>query len=92
MRHGSRTPGCPANSENSSLVYFLVYFEKGCPRSQVRGARLNSSYRAEWFDPRAGTWVAAGSIRSSVIGILVLPEFPGENDWGLRLVYEGQTP
>jgi hypothetical protein len=71
---------------------FLAYFEKGCPRSQIRGARLNSTYRAEWFDPRAGTWAAAGSIRSSVIGILVLPEFPGESDWGLRLVYEGQTP
>jgi hypothetical protein len=30
----------------------MAYFEKGCPRSQVRGAKLNSTYRAEWFDPR----------------------------------------
>ena len=35
---------------------FLAYFEKGCPRSQIRGARLNSLYRAQWFDPRNGTW------------------------------------
>ncbi len=70
---------------------FLVYFEKGCPRSQIRGARLNSVYRAEWFDPRAGTWVPAGSLRSSVIGIITLPDFPGDNDWGLRLVSESQA-
>src|ERR1035438_10472998 len=40
---------------------FLAYFEKGCPRSQVRGARLNSVYRAEWFDPRKGAWQDVGS-------------------------------
>ena len=40
---------------------FLVYFEKGCPRSQVRGARLSSEYRAEWFDPRNGTWQPCGN-------------------------------
>jgi hypothetical protein len=69
---------------------FLAYFEKGCPRSQVRGARLNSAYRAEWFDPRKGTWTPAGNgtLRSSQIGIIVLPDFPGDTDWGLRLRLE----
>lgn len=74
---------------------FLVYFEKGCPRSQIRGARLNSTYRAQWFDPRDGSWQDAGrgTIRSSVIGIITPPEFPGDNDWGLRLTYEaGKIP
>jgi hypothetical protein len=73
---------------------FLAYFEKGCPRSQIRGARLNSSYRAEWFDPRNGTWHDAGSgtLRSSVIGIIMLPDFPGDIDWGLRLTYTGPAP
>ena len=42
---------------------FLVYFEKGCPRSQVRGAKLGGIYRAEWFDPRTGTWQDAGGGR-----------------------------
>jgi hypothetical protein len=66
---------------------FLAYFEKGCPRSQIRGARLNTDYRAEWYDPRQGTWqnVGRGTIRSSVIGIVNLPDFPGDADWGLRL-------
>ena len=65
---------------------FLAYFEKGCPRSQVRGAKLNTPYRAQWFDPRSGAWVDAGTLRSSVIGIIMLPEFPSDVDWGLKLV------
>ena len=70
---------------------FLAYFEKGCPRSQIRGAKLNGTYRAEWYDPRNGTWqdAASGALRSSVIGIIVLPEFPSDIDWGLRLTYTG---
>ena len=65
---------------------FLVYFEKGCPKSQVRGARLNSEYKAQWFDPRSGTWRDAGTLRSSAIGIINVPDFPDDNDWGLKLV------
>ena len=73
---------------------FLAYFEKGCPRSQIRGAKLSSLYRAEWFDPRKGTWqdAGSGSVRSSVIGIIMLPEFPAAIDWGLRLTYTGPAP
>src|SRR5579884_55502 len=33
---------------------FLLYFEKGCPREQVRGARLSAEYDLAWFDPREG--------------------------------------
>jgi hypothetical protein len=67
---------------------FLAYFERGCPRSQIRGAKLNTNYRAEWFDPRTGAWqnVGDGTLRSSVIGIITLPDFPSDADWGLRLV------
>jgi hypothetical protein len=73
---------------------FLAYFEKGCPRSQVRGARLNSVYRAQWFDGRTGEWSDAGTgkLSSNQIGIISLPDFPGDMDWGLRLVYEGAAP
>jgi hypothetical protein len=72
---------------------FLAYFEKGCPHSEIRGAKLNSSYRAEWFDPRTGAWVDAGTgtLRSSVIGTISLPAFPSDIDWGLRLTYIGHT-
>ena len=68
---------------------FLAYFEKGCPPSQIRGARLWSAYRAQWFDPRTGTWSDAGGGRldSNEIGIVKVPPFPSGADWGLRLTY-----
>jgi len=73
---------------------FLLYFEKGCLTSQVRGAKLWSEYRADWFDTRNGTWqpVGKGSLRSNEIGIIVLPQFPADIDWGLRLTYTGPIP
>ncbi len=73
---------------------FLVYFEKGCPLSLVRGARVLSRYRARWFDPRNGTWSDAGDgqLKADVIGEIKLPEFPSDLDWGLSLVYTGPAP
>ena len=73
---------------------FMVYFEKGCPRAQIRGAKLNSVYRAQWFNPRNGTWIDAGNgkLISSKIGIIRLPDFPGDADWSLRLIYESTVP
>lgn len=70
---------------------FLAFFEKGCPQSEIRGARLNSVYRAQWFNPRDGKWVDAGNgkLSASKIGIIKLPKFPDDLDWGLKLVYEG---
>jgi hypothetical protein len=66
---------------------FLVYFEQGCPKSQVRGARLNTNYKADWFDPRTGTWSVAGSgtVRANHIGIIDVPAVPSDVDWALRL-------
>jgi hypothetical protein len=70
---------------------YLIYFERGCPRAEVRGAILNSVYNAQWFDPRNGTWSDAnsGKVAANKIGTIVLPEFPGDGDWGLKLVYIG---
>jgi hypothetical protein len=78
-----------ARTQDKSV--FLAYFEKGCPAAKVRGARLSSFYRAQWFDPRDGTWsdVGTGELQADKIGIITLPPFPGESDWGLRLVYAG---
>jgi hypothetical protein len=71
---------------------FLVYFEKGCPRSQIRGALPLVNYQAQWFDPRAGTWSVAGngSVQSDSTGIIALPDFPADLDWALRLEYAGR--
>jgi len=66
---------------------FLAYFEKGCPRSLVRGARPLGTYAAAWFDPRAGEFrmVGGGSVRANNIGEIQLPDFPSDADWGLKL-------
>jgi len=73
---------------------FLAYFEKGCPRSLVRGAHVVSLYRAQWFDPRTGSWsnVGEGVVKANNIGEIELPDFPSEMDWGLSLVYQGPAP
>ena len=73
---------------------FLVYFEKGCPRGLVRGAKVLSYYRARWFDPRSGTWsdVGNGVIEADKVGEIHLPDFPSDLDWGLSLVYQGPAP
>jgi hypothetical protein len=70
---------------------FLVYFESGCPLAEIRGAELNGIYKAQWFNPRTGTWsnVGDGKVTSSKIGIIKLPHKPDDLDWGLRLVYDG---
>ena len=75
--------------------FFLAYFEHGCPKAQLRGAKLNSVYRAQWFNPRDGTWSDVpgnGRLRSNKIGVIGLPDFPAATDWGLKLVYEGPIP
>jgi hypothetical protein len=48
-----------------------------------------SVYRAQWFDPREGSWRDAsdGTLRSNNIGEITLPESPSNLDWGLKLSY-----
>jgi hypothetical protein len=69
----------------------LAYFEKGCPQSIIRALKPSSTYRAEWFDPRTGKWRDAndGFLQSNAIGVIALPPFPSDVDWGLRLRYAG---
>jgi hypothetical protein len=70
---------------------FLAYFEKGCPKGLLRGAKLMGIYRAKWFDPRTGAWsdIDDGRLRSNNIGEIQLPDFPADEDWALCLTYEG---
>ncbi len=68
--------------------FFLAYFEKGCPgRSMMRGAVPFAAYKADWFDPRTGQWspAGAGRLAANVWGWITLPDFPAQNDWGLKL-------
>lgn len=71
---------------------FLIYFERGCPQAELRGAKLDAVYDAQWFDPRSGSWQMAGSgiLVSGKTGLIKLPPLPDGQDWGLRLVYKEQ--
>jgi len=55
---------------------------------------MNSSYGAQWFNPTNETWqdVGGGTVTANKIGIIQLPDFPDEKDWGLRLIYLHQLP
>ena len=81
-----------ARTEDKNI--FLVYFEKGYHQtefSEIRGARLNSFYQAQWFNPRNGSWMNAGNgeLAASNTGIIHFPLLPDHMDWGLRLIYKG---
>ena len=73
---------------------FLAYFEKGCPKSKLRGARPMGLYSAQWFDPRTGAFSTAAPtpLASNNIGEIQVPAFPDDNDWGLRLIFTGPAP
>lgn len=66
---------------------FLLYFETGCPEQRLRGMRLNTVYRADWFDPRRGVFLPAGggTLASNQIGMAKLPPRPDGRDWAMRL-------
>jgi hypothetical protein len=80
-----------APRENSCPCFgiYAVFIPKNTPRSQIRAALPLSSYRAQWFDPRLGTWrdTENGNVESSSTGIIQLPDFLDDRDWGLRLEY-----
>jgi hypothetical protein len=82
--------GWPYCVRTGDKQIFMVYFEKGCPKSEIRGTLLNYVYHAQWFNPRDGSWTDAGDgwLASSKIGIINVPDFPENTDWGLCLVYE----
>jgi hypothetical protein len=73
--------------------FFLAYFEKDYPAGGMfRGASPSATYKAEWFDPRTGQWSKAGNglLRANVWGWIIVPDFPSDNDWALKLTLEKQ--
>jgi hypothetical protein len=68
--------------------FFLAYFEKdGGNKTMIRGAVPLATYRAEWFDPRTGQWMNAGGgwLKANVWGWITVPDFPSNDDWGLKM-------
>jgi hypothetical protein len=76
-------------ARTSAKDFFLAYFERNyVQHGLIRGAVPNATYKAEWFDPRTGQWskCGAGLLKANVWGCLPVPDFPSENDWGLKLI------
>lgn len=83
-------------ARTASKDFFLVYFEKACPRAAVAGAQARRKYSARWFNPRSGEWSEAATLAADEAGRLALPAFPGDLetsrvDWGLKLAVS-ETP
>ena len=72
---------------NRTRDLFMLYFEKDCPMAALSKAKSNSKYRAGWFNPQNGRWIAVSEpILADDSGKIVLPQFPdtaekSETDW-----------
>jgi hypothetical protein len=75
---------CAATPERDLL---LLYFENDAPlEARLRGVRVGEQYRAQFFDPRSGEWLAPGPAATvPPSSVLPLPERPDGRDWGLML-------
>jgi hypothetical protein len=75
-------------ARTQSKDFFLAYFEKGClNRSVIRGATNYGTYDLHWFNPRNGQWTkASGPLKANNSGRIELPDFPSDDDWGLKLL------
>jgi hypothetical protein len=70
--------------------FFLLYFEKECPRATLSGAKRSGRYAARWFNPRTARWKSPIEVKANGHGRIALPPFPGEaeksdTDWALKL-------
>lgn len=69
----------------------LIYFEEQAQKQTIQNLAPNSTYKAQWFNPRKGTWTEMGELNTSTEGFVALPEFPdgkniAEKDWAAKLV------
>ena len=70
---------------------FKLYFEKNAARTDLSGALPNTAYKAQWFNPRTGTWTNvgdSGTVKSGDDGVIPLPACPSTEDWCLSLSTE----
>ena len=69
----------------------MIYYEKDCPADRVRSVRHDGIYHAEWFDPRTGDWLDAGTLLADPLErIISVPAKPSDDDWCLKLILTGE--
>ncbi|MHC4249567.1 MAG: apiosidase-like domain-containing protein [Planctomycetota bacterium] len=69
---------------------FMLYFERGCLRARLSGAKEGATYVVRWFVPRTGEWTAFGDVEADGYGVIDLPSWPSgadpsETDWAMKL-------
>lgn len=65
--------------------FLLMYFEKECPKAIVRALQPQKTYILSWFNTVTGEWGETIELITDVIGKIVLPDMPTDNDWGACL-------
>ncbi len=73
--------------------FFLLYFERNCPRATLSGVKPDGKYQGKWFNPRTGDWIKIDQnhLIADSNGEIKLPDYPdhtdpSSTDWGLSLI------
>jgi hypothetical protein len=72
-----------ARAEDRSFV--IAYTPRGRPVSIHMDTLRGSSVKAQWYDPRDGTWQAIGQFASQGVHEFVAPSRGEQDDWILVL-------
>ena len=77
-----------ACSKSKDLV--MVYFEKDCSSTTLSGLRANTEYKAQWFNPRNGSWIPPETFKADSKGAVRIERFPDNKkktvtDWALKM-------
>jgi hypothetical protein len=70
-----------ARAEDGSFL--VVYVPTGKPLGLQLGKLTVKEVKAQWYDPRKGTWVAAGRFPNTAVQKFVPPSSGAKNDWVL---------
>jgi hypothetical protein len=67
---------------------FKGYFQRSAAPADISGALPDTTYKAQWFDPRTGAWsnMGTGTARSDSQGhIRIRPRPTPDDDWAFNL-------
>lgn len=81
--YGYRGWAFASSTKNRDLI--MGYTEKDCPRAAVRALIPGDTYMLYWFNPCSGDWSDKIELRVDSIGMIHLPEYPGNQDWAFKL-------
>src|SRR5207245_11244175 len=72
-----------ARAEDGSFV--IAYLPSGKPLSIQMDKVSGKTVKAQWYDPRKGTWLAIGELADTGVGEFTSPSRIEKDDWVLVL-------